>query len=69
MKNEILITIESYGDEFDITKVELPDIEEHYKSGKMRGLGIYIIRTLMDRVEHSYKDNINILKLVKTFNV
>lgn len=63
MNNRIGIEISNYGDKFDITKTELPDIETHYKSGKRGGLGLYIIRTLMDRVDYSYKDHINILKL------
>jgi anti-sigma regulatory factor (Ser/Thr protein kinase) len=63
---EILITITHYGDQFDITKAELPDIEKHYKSGKMRGLGIYFIMTLMDRVEYSHHGMISTLKMSKS---
>lgn len=68
-KNFIEITVSNYGEKFDITKVTLPDIETHFKSGKNRGLGIYFIRTLMDKVEYNYRDNINILKLVKKTDV
>jgi len=68
-KNLIEITVSNYGEKFDITKAELPDIESHFKSGKNRGLGIYFIRTLMDRVEYNYRDNVNILKLVKKRDV
>jgi anti-sigma regulatory factor (Ser/Thr protein kinase) len=63
--HEILVTISHYGDRFDITQAELPDIEKHYKSGKMRGLGIYFIMTLMDRVEYSHNDMISTLKMIK----
>ncbi|OHD65170.1 MAG: hypothetical protein A2176_02730 [Spirochaetes bacterium RBG_13_51_14] len=63
--NEVLITVTNYGDNFDLTKADLPDIEKHYKSGKMRGLGIYFIRTLMDTVEYSHVDMISTLKMVK----
>jgi anti-sigma regulatory factor (Ser/Thr protein kinase) len=63
--HEVLITISHYGDRFDVTKAELPDIEKHYKSGKMRGLGIYFIMTLMDRVEYSHHDMISTLKMIK----
>jgi anti-sigma regulatory factor (Ser/Thr protein kinase) len=63
--NEVLITISHFGDRFDITKAELPDIEKHYKSGKMRGLGIYFIMTLMDKVEYSHNDMISTLKMSK----
>jgi len=61
----IKAVISNEGESFDLTKVKLPDIVAHYKEGKKRGLGIYFIRTLMDKVVYSYKDNINILTLFK----
>jgi len=63
--DEVVITITHFGDKFDITKAELPDIEKHYKSGKMRGLGIYFIMTLMDKVEYSHEDMQNTLTMTK----
>ena len=65
--NRIEIKIENIGERFDITEAELPDIKKHYKNGKRRGLGIYIIRTLMDSIEYSYKGNLNTLRLIKEF--
>ena len=62
---EVIVTISHQGEEFDITKVELPDIEKHYKSGKMRGLGIYFIMTLMDKVEYSHEAMNNTLTMIK----
>lgn len=61
----VAITISHYGDSFDITKAQLPDIEKHYKSGKMRGLGIYFIMTLMDRVEYSHENMTSTLRMFK----
>ena len=63
--NEINITMSYYGKPFDMTRVELPDLEEHYRSGKMRGLGIYFIMTLMDRVEYSHENMISTLKMIR----
>ncbi len=63
--NEVAIAISHYGDAFDITKAALPDIEQHYKSGKMRGLGIYFIMTLMDRVEYSHDNMTSTLRMYK----
>jgi len=60
-----VVTISHYGDKFDITKASLPDIEKHYKSGKTRGLGIYFIMTLMDRVEYSHENMMSRLTMVK----
>jgi anti-sigma regulatory factor (Ser/Thr protein kinase) len=65
LQNRVEIKIENIGERFDITAVEFPGIYEHFKKGRKRGLGIYIIRTLMDRVEYTYRGNCNILKFVK----
>jgi serine/threonine-protein kinase RsbW len=64
---KVLITITHFGNAFDVTKVQLPDIEKHYRSGKMRGLGIYFIMTLMDSVDYNHNNMINTLTMVKTF--
>jgi serine/threonine-protein kinase RsbW len=67
LQNRVEITIENIGERFDVTAVEFPGIYEHFKRGRKRGLGIYIIRTFMDRIEYTYRGNCNILKFVKEF--
>lgn len=64
-EDEIIVVVRNYGEKFDMTSVIMPDLENHYKSGKMRGLGIYFIRTLMDKVEYSYNDMISTLRMSK----
>jgi serine/threonine-protein kinase RsbW len=45
---------------------EDPDIMEHLKSGKKKGLGIFLIRQIMDEVKYQYKGGIqNELMMVK----
>jgi hypothetical protein len=63
--DEVLVVVRNYGDKFDMTEVVMPDIRNHYRSGKMRGLGIYFIRTLMDMVEYSHDNMISTLKMSK----
>ncbi|MCU0846457.1 MAG: ATP-binding protein [Spirochaetes bacterium] len=67
LKERIKTVISNYGKEFDIRKADLPDISNHFKSGKKRGLGIYFIRTLMDNIDYSYKEHLN--KLILTKNI
>jgi serine/threonine-protein kinase RsbW len=64
-KEHIEIDIEDYGARFDLTKAELPDINNHFNSGERHGLGIYIIRTLMDEVKYTFQNNTNHIKLIK----
>ncbi len=59
--------ITSKGEDFDITKASMPDVREHYLSGKNHGLGVYIIKTLMDDVQYSRAGDINTVKLIKKY--
>lgn len=59
------ITIRYRGLEFDITRAPMPDVKEHVTSGKDGGLGIYIVRTLMDRVVYSHENELNTIILIK----
>ncbi len=61
----VLMKVSNKGDQFDLTRTGLPDIVSHYRSGKNRGLGIYFVRTLMDEVNYSFNDKINVLELIK----
>lgn len=52
-KDQIDIVIEDSGKGFDIKNVGTPDLENPSEEG---GLGIYIIKTLMDSVEMDSKE-------------
>ena len=65
----ITAKISSIGEKFDPLKKKLPDIVNHYKSGSSHGLGIYFIRTLMDKVNYSREGDMNVLTLTKNNNV
>jgi anti-sigma regulatory factor (Ser/Thr protein kinase) len=62
---DISCQISYSGNKFDISKANLPDVVKHFKEGRNRGLGVYIIRTIMDEVDYSYNNNCNTLSLVK----
>jgi serine/threonine-protein kinase RsbW len=57
--------IKNIGDFFDLTNTVLPKIEDFCKEGNRRGLGLYIIRTLMDNVSYTHNNNTNIVTLTK----
>lgn len=62
---EITITVEYRGTPFDITKMPLPDLGKHAESGKDGGLGIYMIRTIMDVVKYSRTNQLNTIVMIK----
>lgn len=66
LPDSLIVLINDTGNRFDPTTVSLPDIQEHIKSGKKRGLGIFLMRQIMDEVQYSYKQGVqNELKMVK----
>lgn len=60
------IKIVDQGITFDIQKVPEPDIQEYYKQKRVGGLGVYLMKKLMDEVNYStLKDNKNQIEIVK----
>jgi len=60
------VVIRDTGKSFDMGQVDVPDMSQHVKEGKRHGLGIFLIRQIMDEVVYSYKQGIrNELRMVK----
>ena len=49
---KLIITIIDYGKSFAPDSIPEPDIQEYYKQHKVGGLGMYLMRTLMDDVRY-----------------
>lgn len=47
------IIIIDYGNAFDPGKISKPDLQKYYRERKIGGLGMYLIKTLMDDVEYT----------------
>jgi len=59
--NELNIKVYDHGQGFNLEKVPLPDFE-HPREG---GMGLYLIRTLMDSVTYTKLDDCNVLEIIK----
>ena len=60
------IIIRDSGKEFDPNSIQDPDIYQHVQAGKKKGLGIFLIRQIMDEVKYIFKEGVqNELILVK----
>ena len=58
--------IRDSGHCFDPSLVPMVDIKEHVRAGKKNGLGIFLMKRIMDRVVYSHDENtFNQLRLVK----
>ncbi len=53
-KDRIQITVIDDGKSFDPSIAKLPDLRQHLSHYRRGGLGVYLMRTLMDKVEYKY---------------
>lgn len=51
--NKLVISIVDHGNHFDPNVIPEPDIKEYYKQKKSGGLGMFLIKKLMDEVVYS----------------
>lgn len=63
--NDLKIVIEDSGLEFDPTEMKDFTIEDSLEEREIGGLGIYLVKNLMDYMEYHRKDDKNILILKK----
>lgn len=60
------VMIRDTGRIFNPESIPTPDLTDHVKLGKKKGLGIFLMRQIMDEVRYRFKDGIkNELTLVK----
>ena len=59
----LVIEIRDWGTPFDVLQAEAPDLQADMNQRKVGGLGIYIIRQLMDHVAYRYESRQNVLTL------
>lgn len=53
-KEKMEIIISDKGSGFDPSKLQIPDLEKYVHESKMGGLGIHLMKTLMDEVNYSF---------------
>lgn len=64
IENDMLwICFADNGKPFDMTKAQAPDISSSVMERPMGGLGIYLVKEIMDEVHYKYTDGKNILTL------
>jgi len=67
---DIIVTIRDRGNKFDPNSVPLPEVVSQLEDRKVGGLGIYMMKKMMDRVDYSYSDREgNRLELIKKTTV
>ena len=68
-RDKLIISIIDHGNTFDPGTVPDPDLQKYYRNGKVGGLGMYLMKTLMDDVKYiSVPGKYNKVQLSKSIN-
>lgn len=59
------VAIQDTGHAFDISTYTTPDVPERVKQRQKGGVGVYLIKRLMDKVEYSTRNEHNEIKMIK----
>ena len=63
---QIRITLVDYGEPFDPSAIPMPDLKADLSDRKIGGLGIFLMRKLMDEVHYEARaDKSNVLTMIK----
>jgi phosphoserine phosphatase RsbU/P len=65
VENEVTIKFEDNGQPFNPHEQETPDLDKPINEREIGGLGLYMVKKIMDRVEYSREDGKNILIIAK----
>lgn len=64
---QIIFTFKDRGVGFDINDYESPSIEELVSTRRQGGLGLMLVKRIMDKIEFSTEKNHNICRLIKMY--
>ena len=60
------VIIRDSGKVFDPRQLEVPDVAQHVKDGQKHGLGIFLIRQIMDEIKYNFVQGVrNELQMIK----
>jgi serine/threonine-protein kinase RsbW len=60
------VTIRDSGKVFDPRTLEVPDVRRHVSEGSKHGLGIFLIRQIMDEINYNFVQGVrNELQMIK----
>src|SRR5262245_30627440 len=60
----IMIVMVDHGESFDPSAIPLPDLKADLSERKIGGLGIFLMRKLMDEVHYESKNSGNVLTMI-----
>lgn len=67
-KSQLVFTIRDEGNTFDISSYSEPSMDEIVSSRRKGGVGLMLVRRIMDKIEFTTEKNCNICRLTKILN-
>jgi len=64
-QDRVIFSIFDRGRQFEFNQTDVPDLHRYVRTGRKGGLGIYLIRKMMDSVEYFSRDGENELRMEK----
>lgn len=64
-KEKVIFVIRDQGDKFNLNSYSEPSMEEIISSRRKGGVGLMLVRRIMDKIEFSTDKNYNICRLTK----
>ncbi|MFK7952673.1 MAG: ATP-binding protein [Ekhidna sp.] len=64
---QIVFTFRDKGAGFDINTYDAPSMDEIVSSRRQGGLGLMLVKRIMDKIEFSTEKNHNICRLIKSY--
>ncbi len=69
-KDKAVLKISDYGKHFSLEEIEMPDVNANLDDRKIGGLGLFLVKNLMDKIDYSISaDNRNQIILEKIVNL
>lgn len=65
---EFEIIISDKGKRFDPSAIQTPDMKDYFEHYRRGGLGVYLMKRIMDRVEFNLQSDRNVLRMIKTLH-
>ncbi len=66
--DKMVVTLTDHGIGFDVEKYKKPNLQKQIERKKRGGMGVYLMRKLMDEVTYHAKNRKNVLRMCKNKN-
>lgn len=63
--NLFSISMYDHGEPFDTSNYSIPNVQQQIKAKKRGGVGVYLIKQLMDTIDYNRYEDVNEIRMIK----